>query len=133
VLELCPNGELLGQLKKVGSFDVNVAAFYAGEIVLALEYLHANGIIHRYFYLILSLLTQVKRDLKPENVLLDEHMHVKLTDFGTSKIIGTEKNGKQHKIEFLILQARSNSFVGTAEYVSPELLNEKITNKRYAV
>ncbi len=79
MLELCPNGELLGQLKKAGSFDIPVAAFYAAEIVSALEYLHSQGIIHR--------------DLKPENVLLDEHMHVKLTDFGTAKVIGTEKNG----------------------------------------
>jgi len=103
VLELCPNGELLGQLKKVGTFDESCAAFYTAELINSLEFLHINGIVHR--------------DLKPENVLLDEHMHIKLTDFGTAKIIGMEKN------------ARSNSFVGTAEYVSPELLSEKMTSR----
>jgi serine/threonine protein kinase len=51
---------------------------------------------------------------KPENLLLDENMHLKLTDFGTAKQIGTE------------LRARSESFVGTAEYISPELLEQKV-------
>eukprot|EP01117_Protostelium_nocturnum_P013516 TRINITY_DN5049_c0_g1_i1.p1 TRINITY_DN5049_c0_g1~~TRINITY_DN5049_c0_g1_i1.p1 ORF type:complete len:441 (+),score=112.84 TRINITY_DN5049_c0_g1_i1:169-1491(+) len=103
VLELCSNGELLGHINKAGSFDEHCAAFYTAEIVSALEFLHNNGIIHR--------------DLKPENLLMDESMHIKLTDFGTAKIIGTEKH------------ARSNSFVGTAEYVSPELLKNKVTSK----
>jgi len=103
VLEYCSNGELLKQLLKYGSFDENCSAFYAAELINALEYLHNAGIIHR--------------DLKPENILLDEFMHLKLTDFGTAKIIGNEKN------------ARSGSFVCTAEYVSPELLNEKVTYK----
>lgn len=73
------------------------AAFYAAEIILALEYLHTQkGVIHR--------------DLKPENVLLDERGHIKLTDFGTSKVVGIGR------------EAHSNSFVGTAEYIGPELL-----------
>jgi len=102
VLELCPNGELLSQLKKVGPLEEKCAAFYTAEIITALEYIHGLGIIHR--------------DLKPENILLDEDMHIKLTDFGTAKVI-TETN------------VRSSSFVGTAEYVSPELISDKITSK----
>jgi 3-phosphoinositide dependent protein kinase-1 len=73
------------------------AAFYTAEIILALEYLHTvKGVIHR--------------DLKPENVLLSDTGHIKLTDFGTSKVVGVARD------------ARSNSFVGTAEYIGPELL-----------
>ena len=77
--------------------------FYAAELVIAVEYLHSLGIVHR--------------DLKPENLLLDENMHLKLTDFGTAKVIGTE------------MRARSESFVGTAEYISPELLEQKIASR----
>ena len=65
----------------------------------------------------------IHRDLKPENILLDAEMHMKLTDFGMSKILDQdddeteESDGKK--------KTRANSFVGTAEYVSPELLTEK--------
>jgi len=101
VLELCENGELLGHLRQLGSIDEECIKFYTAELVNALQYLHTKGIVHR--------------DLKPENVLISLDWHLKLTDFGTAKILGTEKN------------ARSNSFVGTAEYVSPELINSKET------
>lgn len=102
VLELCPNGELLTQIKQYGGMDEECVRFYTAEIVEALEYLHSKGVVHR--------------DLKPENILLSADWHIKLTDFGTAKVLGTERN------------ARSNSFVGTAEYVSPELISTKETS-----
>jgi len=104
VLDLAKKGDLLGYIRKMGSFNLECTKFYVAEIVVALEYLHKKNIIHR--------------DLKPENILLTENMHIKLTDFGTAKILEKESDNN-----------RANSFVGTAEYVSPELLNDKATCK----
>lgn len=119
VLDLASSGELLGVLKRMTTFDLECVRFYGAEILDTVDYMHARGVIHR--------------DLKPENVLLDDQMHVKITDFGTAKILDVperlpkDANGdigagnpldgsEDHK---------ANSFVGTAEYVSPELLTDK--------
>ncbi|KAK5809355.1 kinase-like domain-containing protein, partial [Linnemannia elongata] len=107
VLELCQNGELLTYIKKLGSFDENCTRFYVAQILTAVEYVHSQGVIHR--------------DLKPENILLDHRMYVKLTDFGTAKMLEASEDGTESD--------RANSFVGTAEYVSPELLTEKAACK----
>ncbi|XP_063589254.1 3-phosphoinositide-dependent protein kinase 1-like [Penaeus indicus] len=106
VMTYCKNGELLNLIQRVGNFDRECARFYTAEIIRALEHLHSLNIIHR--------------DLKPENILLDERMHIKITDFGSAKILSKEEiegldDGK----------GRKNSFVGTAQYVSPELLESK--------
>ncbi|KAI0900278.1 kinase-like protein [Annulohypoxylon nitens] len=121
VLDLCNGGELLGVLKKTGTFDVECTRFFGAQILDAIEYMHSRGVIHR--------------DLKPENVLLDDQLHVKITDFGTARLLsdprapqnaprledtGTSSRGKDFDDD-----SRAASFVGTAEYVSPELLTNK--------
>ncbi|EMR11042.1 hypothetical protein PNEG_00639 [Pneumocystis murina B123] len=123
VLSLAANGELLGFVKHFGSLNEECTRYYGAQILDAVQYIHECGIIHR--------------DLKPENVLLDDKMKIKITDFGTAKILQsplelnitdkadekyntTDNDDKFH---------RANSFVGTAEYVSPELLMDKVAYK----
>lgn len=97
MLEFCPGGEIFYHMNKVLRFSERVAKFYFAEIVVALEYLHSKNIFYR--------------DLKPENILLDHDGHVKLADFGISRPAFTERD-------------RANSFCGSPEYMSPEMLRQ---------
>ena len=74
LLDYCPGGEVFTYLRRAARFPEPTARFYAAEIVLVLEHLHEHGIAYR--------------DLKPENMLLDAHGHLKLVDFGFAKMIG---------------------------------------------
>mmetsp|Transcript_36789 Transcript_36789/g.67910 ORF Transcript_36789/g.67910 Transcript_36789/m.67910 type:complete len:465 (-) Transcript_36789:165-1559(-) len=105
MLELVPNGELFDLIQRLGKLPNPVARFYAAEIINVLEYLHSKGIIHR--------------DLKPENLLLTKERHLKLTDFGTAGIL------KKNEIDGVDISNEADSCVGTAEYVSPEVLDGK--------
>ena len=81
--------------EKNNYFSEEKAKFYAAEIVLGLNYLHENNCIYR--------------DLKPENVLIDLSGHIKLTDFGLSKICDD-------------FPCKTKTFCGTPEYLAPEIL-----------
>lgn len=72
VMEYMVGGDLKSLLAMYGFFDEDTAKFYIAEMTLALEYLHSHGIVHR--------------DIKPDNMLVSAKGHVKLTDFGLSKI-----------------------------------------------
>ena len=105
MLELAENGELLTFIKQLGSFDETCSRYYGAQLLDTIDGIHKAGILHR--------------DIKPENILLDSKMRIRVTDFGSAKIMSTGAEGSQETAE------RANSFVGTAEYVSPELLTDK--------
>eukprot|EP00727_Mastigamoeba_balamuthi_P006791 m51a1_g2732 putative serine threonine protein kinase 15 (992) ;mRNA; r:886757-893914 len=71
VMEYMPGGDCFSLLQNLGAMDEPMARMYVAETVLALQYLHSVGVIHR--------------DLKPDNMLIDCNGHIKLTDFGLSK------------------------------------------------
>ncbi|PSR71767.1 hypothetical protein PHLCEN_2v12371 [Hermanssonia centrifuga] len=102
VLDLARNGELQSRISRLGSLAIPCARYLTAQLIDALDYMHTKGIIHR--------------DLKPENLLLDDDFRLKLTDFGTGKVLtaGAE---------------RSKTWVGTAQYISPELLEVSETSK----
>lgn len=70
VMEYLPGGDCFSMLKALGALEEDVARQYIAEAVLALEYCHTQGIIHR--------------DIKPDNLLVSIDGHIKLTDFGLS-------------------------------------------------
>jgi len=95
VMEYCPGGDLGTHIARERRFPLDKAKFYLCEVILALEELHKNEIIFR--------------DLKPENVILDNEGHAKLTDFGLSK-------------EGMIEGQLAKSFCGSVAYLAPEML-----------
>ncbi len=128
-------GELLKQLVARKRFGKKLSQFYGGEIVQALRHMHKLKICHR--------------DLKPENILLNDEGHILITDFGSGKqltsipvvgkytiiyfsnynymmfftlMIATQEPAKGDPVKPVSGRTRSNSFVGTAQYVSPEVL-----------
>ncbi|KAF5975194.1 AGC RSK RSK-unclassified kinase [Fusarium coicis] len=123
-MEYCSGGEFFRALQtRPGKcIPEEDARFYAAEVTAALEYLHLMGFIYR--------------DLKPENILLHQSGHIMLSDFDLSKqsdpggkptmIVG--KNGARTDAlptidtRSCIANFRTNSFVGTEEYIAPEVI-----------
>ncbi|KAM0702052.1 hypothetical protein Q7P35_010962 [Cladosporium inversicolor] len=99
VMDFIEGGELFSLLRKSQRFPNPVAKFYAAEVTLALDYLHSMNIIYR--------------DLKPENLLLDRHGHLKITDFGFAKEVPDI----------------TWTLCGTPDYLAPEVVSSKGYNK----
>lgn len=95
VMEFVPGGEFFSYLRKVDQLSPKNAAFYAAQVVMALEYLHTYRIAYR--------------DLKPENMLMSHLGYIKLADFGFAKII----------------KDRTFTICGTPDYIAPEILIQK--------
>ena len=108
ILDYCPGGDLSEYIQRekryilmlyiyiyIYRFSESRARIYLAEVLLALEDLHKRDIIFR--------------DLKPDNVVLDEEGHVLLTDFGLSKEGVSDNIG-------------AGSFCGSVAYLAPEML-----------
>ncbi|KAK3026254.1 hypothetical protein RJ639_041630 [Escallonia herrerae] len=126
VMEYLNGGDLYSLLRNLGCLDEEVARVYIAEVVLALEYLHSLRVVHR--------------DLKPDNLLIAHDGHLKLTDFGLSKVglinstddlsgpaasgtslLGVDESQvslTEHQVE----RRKKRSAVGTPDYLAPEIL-----------
>lgn len=99
VTEFCGGGDMFEYLNQQPTpLDENATRFVAAEVILAIEHLHNLGIVYR--------------DLKLENILIDADGHIRLADFGLTKVL-RQGNGKLK---------RTNTFCGTKEYVAPEMI-----------
>nr|XP_033771301.1 microtubule-associated serine/threonine-protein kinase 2 isoform X2 [Geotrypetes seraphini] len=110
VMEYVEGGDCATLLKNIGALSVDMARLYFAETVLALEYLHNYGIVHR--------------DLKPDNLLITSMGHIKLTDFGLSKIglMSLTTNLYEGHIEKDAREFLDKQVCGTPEYIAPEVI-----------
>ncbi|XP_058227581.1 probable serine/threonine protein kinase IREH1 isoform X2 [Rhododendron vialii] len=126
VMEYLNGGDLYSLLRNLGCLDEDVARVYIAEVVLALDYLHSLRVVHR--------------DLKPDNLLIAHDGHIKLTDFGLSKVglinstddlsgpaaSGTTLLGEDETqlsiSEHQRDRQKKRSAVGTPDYLAPEIL-----------
>uniref|UniRef100_A0A8B9KQA5 non-specific serine/threonine protein kinase n=1 Tax=Astyanax mexicanus TaxID=7994 RepID=A0A8B9KQA5_ASTMX len=110
VMEYVEGGDCANLLKNMGPLPVDMARLYFAETVLALEYLHSYGIVHR--------------DLKPDNLLITSMGHIKLTDFGLSKIglMNMTTNLYEGHIEKDTREFIDKQVCGTPEYIAPEVI-----------
>lgn len=84
-MEYCPGGDLRHFLDDIGSLEEEEVAVYFAEMITSVHHLHKMGYLHR--------------DIKPENFLIDARGHIKLADFGLSKMVGVEEESSSSSME----------------------------------
>lgn len=116
-MQYMPGGDLYALLQEVGALDEATARFYGSEVVRALAVLHSKGVVHC--------------DLKPDNLMIGEDGHVRLTDFGLSRVgIVDRAMNNENSITFnasftgikLEEEEENTEAPGTPEYLAPEVL-----------
>jgi len=114
VMEYVPAGELWDRLRSFGLVAESLIKYFYAHLLKAVEFIHSKGIVHR--------------DLKPENIMIDTNNKIKLIDFGTAR-----------DLENLEIKGAGNSargkrvfdhFVGTPQYMAPECVRNKDSNKK---
>ncbi|XP_075701336.1 microtubule-associated serine/threonine-protein kinase 4-like [Rhinoderma darwinii] len=110
IMEYIGGGDCGTLIKYGGPISVNLARLYFAEMVLALEHLHSYGVVHR--------------DLKPDNLLITPSGHIKVTDFGLSKLglMRLTSNNYKAQMEDITKEFLDNEVCGTLEYIAPEML-----------
>lgn len=98
-MDFCPGGDLGESIKKKGKLTEPVARNYMAEVLVALDYLHRKNIIYR--------------DLKPDNCVIDNDGHARITDFGLAK---------ENVVD---INSGAKSFCGSTTYMSPEMLRKQ--------
>ncbi|XP_034931739.1 uncharacterized protein [Populus alba] len=140
IMEYLPGGDMMTLLMRKDTLTEDEARFYVGETILAIESIHKHNYIHR--------------DIKPDNLLLDRHGHLRLSDFGLCKPLDcstiqegdfsvvnnngneTTQNGErpaapkrtqQEQLQHWQKNRRmlAYSTVGTPDYIAPEVLLKK--------
>ena len=94
IMPFIRGGELFQHLRNFRFFEEDKVRFYAAIIGMGLEHMHSHGIVYR--------------DIKPENILMDEDGYLKIADFGMAKILNNDE--------------KATSFCGTPEYLAPEII-----------
>ncbi|KAI5639020.1 protein kinase domain-containing protein [Phthorimaea operculella] len=109
ILEFVEGGDCATLLLN-GPLPPDMARHYFAEAVLAVEYLHSYGIVHR--------------DLKPDNLLITATGHIKLTDFGLSKmgLMSLATNLYEEYADREARQFSDKQVCGTPEYIAPEVI-----------
>ena len=111
VMEYAEGGDVATLLKNIGGpLNIDIARMYFAETTLAVEYLHSYGIIHR--------------DLKPDNLLITAIGHIKLTDFGLSKIglMSLTASFYEKLIDIETKAFNDKQIYGTPSYIAPEVI-----------
>eukprot|EP00216_Chloropicon_sp_CCMP2111_P004302 CAMPEP_0198236356 /NCGR_PEP_ID=MMETSP1446-20131203/2249_1 /TAXON_ID=1461542 ORGANISM="Unidentified sp, Strain CCMP2111" /NCGR_SAMPLE_ID=MMETSP1446 /ASSEMBLY_ACC=CAM_ASM_001112 /LENGTH=350 /DNA_ID=CAMNT_0043918067 /DNA_START=371 /DNA_END=1420 /DNA_ORIENTATION=- len=123
LMEYCMYGDMFQSLHRqpMNRLQECNARVYAAQVLVALQYMHVHGYVYR--------------DLKPENILLSQEGHIKLTDFDLSRKAappsirlhqgkegGAEEEGKMCAGVVSVPALRTTSFVGTDEYIAPEII-----------
>ncbi|CAD8140690.1 unnamed protein product [Paramecium pentaurelia] len=118
VMEYLPGGDLMTLLMKKDILSEAEARFYMAELVQAVSSVHKLGFIHR--------------DLKPDNILLDNNGHIKLSDFGLCKDAELHFDKPVFSSKFKQKQTRREkafSTVGTPDYIAPEVFLQQGYNE----